>query len=71
MQINIQYRYRLKSKIHEAGYRSVRQFCREKNINEALVSRLINGREIPDQRVINMLADGLGLDESGVLDMFV
>jgi len=56
-----QYRFSLKSKIIEAGYRSVGDFARQHGIDDCRLSRIINGWELPSKRLHRSIAKGLGI----------
>ena len=55
------YRYQLKAKIAEAGYRSTRELCRVGGLDETYVSKVLNGWMLPGPTLEGKLANMLGL----------
>lgn len=57
---NSNYRYRLKAAIHAAGFRSQAEFAQETGLEQAEVSRILNGLT-PTRPGLRKLADALSM----------
>ena len=55
------FRFALKARIIESGYRSAAQFARSIGITFQTLSPIINGWKIPSPGLQKRLAEGLGL----------
>ncbi len=59
--IDPRYRFKLKAKMLEAGFKTQDGFHRTTGIDRAIVSRVINGFQIPEPRLQSKMADALGV----------
>jgi hypothetical protein len=55
------YRYKLKARVHEAGFETVKQFCESIGATEPEISNIIRGWTVPGRRLQQRLAQGLGI----------
>lgn len=55
------YRYRFKSAIHAAGFRSNREFCDTANIDETHLSKIVRGWILPGPGLQKKMAEVLGI----------
>ena len=55
------FRFNLKSKIIETGYKNIREFSDESGIGLPKLSRIIRGWEIPSTNIQNKMARALGI----------
>jgi hypothetical protein len=59
--IKPKFRFNLKSKIIEAGYKNIREFADESGVGLPKLSRIIRGWEIPSTNIQNKMARALGM----------
>jgi hypothetical protein len=64
--INPRYRFRLKGKIHEAGFRTMAEYAEAANVDASKVSRVVGGWEFPSK----LLAERLRRPLDVTLDEF-
>lgn len=55
------YRFVLKGRIHQSGYRTVGEFSKDIGVNPARISRVVCGWEIPSHPLQKKIAEKLGL----------
>ena len=55
------FRFNLKSKIIETGYKNIREFADESGVGLPKLSRIIRGWEIPSTKIQNKMARALGI----------
>ena len=55
------YRYGLKARLAQCGYRTAAQFCRAADLDPATFSRIVNGWELPSVEIQRRLCFYLGL----------
>jgi len=55
------YRYQLRAKISEAGFRTITQYSKVCGLNISQVSKVVSGRELPTPRVSYSMANKLGV----------
>ena len=55
------YRFRLKGLIHASGFRRVRDFAEATGLDEAQLSRVLNGWHLPPPTMQRAIAEGLGI----------
>lgn len=55
------YRYALRARIHQAGYRSLTEFSRELGVNVSRISRICSGWELPSRALSRKIAEELGM----------
>ena len=63
------YRYRLRGKISEAGFRTISKYSEAVGVNVARMSRVVSGWELPSLKLSHSMAEKLELtiDEFGEL----
>jgi len=63
------YRYQLRAKISEAGFRTITKYSEACGVGVAKISRVVSGWELPGLKLSHDMAStlGLSLDELGEL----
>ena len=60
-QLQPKYRYFLRAKIHEAGYRTLTEFSQNLGVDLSRISRICSGWEIPSLSLSQNMAKELGI----------
>ncbi len=55
------YRYSLRAKIHEAGYRTLTEFSKHVGVDTGRISRICSGWEIPSPGLCEKMVSSLGV----------
>ena len=63
------YRYKLRARITEAGYKSIVSFAKAAELPASRISRVVQGWEIPSPNFISRMADILGIDDAELEDL--
>lgn len=55
------YRYPLRAKISEVGYRTITAYAEDVGVDLARISRIVSGWELPSLRLARKMAKALGI----------
>lgn len=64
-----EYRFALRGKIHERGFKKLQDFAAEIGVNKSTISRVLNGWEFPCPSIQDKFSKRLDLTDTELMEM--